>query len=115
MAEEISELLRARLGVRGRDLPERLRKARRLLPRHQRRAIARLSAAARMEGHPKLARQIDRAGIEADWRAAKAYLEALSRGKRRADMAIGALASAAFALLASAVLLVVALRWRGLL
>ncbi len=115
MAEEISDLLRERLGVRGRDLQTLLRRARRKLPRHVRRAIAQIGEAAQLEAHPKLARRIDRAALEAAWQRARAHLQAQNRRSNRADILIGALASGAFALLASAALLVAALRWRGFL
>ena len=114
-AEHLAQLLGDRLGVRGRDLQMRLRRAGRALPRTVRRDLAALAEAARLERHPRLARMLDHDGLDAAYRAALRHLEGIDRRRRRFDRLIGILASNAFNLLVIGAGLLAVMRWRRIL
>lgn len=96
ITEELSQLLRTRLGVRGKDLPTKLRRAGRLLPRPVRRAAWELVEKERLWPNPKLRRQIDPAAVEAAARRVRTHLESIDAAERRRSYWIGVLTPLAF-------------------
>ncbi len=114
-ARRLADLLHRKLGVGGRGLEARLRRARRRLPRHIRREVDLLAEAVRLQGNPQLARRNDPARLEAAFRAVESHLDGLDKWQRRKDAALSLLTVNAFNLLVVAALLVAVLRWRGLL
>lgn len=109
----LRRLLALKLGMRGKDLREALRRTGRLLPRRLRRAGAVLVKAETMAGNPKLARVIDGAAVEAAYAALDAHLRAVDVADARRGRMLSLLGSIAFNILAVAVGLVVFLWWRG--
>ncbi len=113
-AEQISALLREKLGVRGRDLECRLRRAGRLLPRHVRRQADVIVQARAMQASPKLARLVDDAALARALRRCHEHLSAIDPWERRKTRIIAFLSVNAFNLLVTAGLVIAVLSWRGL-
>ena len=114
-ADEISALLREKLGVRGRDLETRLRRAGRLLPRHVRRDALLIAQARAMQASPKLARMVDDAAVLRAFRACQDHLGAIDSWERRKTRIIGFLSANAFNLVVTAGLVITVLYWRDLI
>ncbi len=114
-AEYLADLLHRKMGVGGRGLEARLRRARRRLPRRIRREAELFAEAARLQANPRLARMADPERLDAAFRAVESYLDGIDRWQRRKDAALALLSVNAFNLLVLAALLVAFLRWRGLL
>jgi hypothetical protein len=112
-AEEVSELLGQKLGVRGRTLEDRLRRAGRRLPKKIQREAKVLVDAAALEGHPKLARQVDPQKAENAKRACVTWLETIDPAAKRRAAIWNFLAVNAAGILIAAAAVVVVLRWRG--
>lgn len=114
-AEALARMMEARMGVRGRGLDGKLRAAGRSLPKRLRRAGAQIVEAARIEANPKLARQIDHAGVERAAVEIERHLQSIDPVRRRLHKAVDIAAAQAFNLLAVAVLVLTVLRLRGYL
>lgn len=114
-AQRISAQLEERLGVGGRDLPQKLRRAGRLLPGHVRKDIQRITDAQSMAENPRLMRQVDLPRIEAAERRVLAHLKTIDRADRRKGAFLGLMGSLSFNLIAVFALLIILLVWQGLL
>jgi len=114
-ADHIATLLQDRLGIRGKGLNAKLRRAGRLLPRHVRRQGAVLVQAAQMQASPKMARMVDGEAVQKAYRACEDYLSGVDAWDRRKGRIIGILSTSALNLLAVAALFVAVLVWRGFL
>jgi len=114
-AAHISALLKDRLGVRGRDLESRLRRAGRLLPRDVRRDAQTLIDAVRLQANPKLARMVDEASVQRAFDNSETYLQSVDVSKRRTDRVIGVLATIAFHILVVGAIFLAVAVWRELL
>ncbi len=113
MADRVGALLKLRLGVRGGDLTERMRRARRRLPRKVRIAGDRLAAAAARAQNPKLLLQIDDAEVASDYDTCLRHLNARGRGDRVRGRLVGSALGVVFSLAGVAFLLALVLKWRG--
>lgn len=76
-AAALQQQLRDVYGITGRDLAQSLARARRVLPRHLRKAGAQICAAQAMAGHPKLERMIDLPHLAAIEAQISAHLDAV--------------------------------------
>lgn len=114
-AQEIADLIGSRLGVRGRGLEEKVRRAGRLLPKRIRRDAAILVDAERVASHPRLARQIDAEVLHKAHRDCKRFLEQIDGSEQVVRMVLGLLTANAFNVLALFTLIVAVLVWRGFL
>ncbi len=114
-ADQISALLREKLGVRGGDLECRLRRAGRLLPRHVRRQAEVIVRARAMQASPKLARLVDHAALERAFRTCHDHLSAIDPWERRKTRIIGFLSANAFNLVVITGLVIAVLYWRDLI
>ncbi|WP_212525108.1 hypothetical protein [Actibacterium sp. MT2.3-13A] len=114
LAASVEALMEKRMGVGGRGLPAKLRRAGRRLPRHVRRDAGMIAEALHLARSPKLARQIDLARLEVAERRVAAYLRGYDRADRRKGAVLGLLGSLSFNLLAVGALVVAVLVWRGL-
>lgn len=115
MADRIAGLMEERLRVRGRGLGQKLQKGARLLPPKLRPQAEMLAQAAEFAQNPKLMRQIDLEKVAQAYDQCVRHLGAIDVARRRRSTALGILASIAFSLIAVAVLVLAALRWRGFL
>lgn len=113
--EALAELIREKLGVGGRGLAGRARRAGRLLPRRIRRQVDYLLEAETLAQNPKLARMVDDARARTAHAACAQFLDGIDPGERRAKYWLGILGSVAFSILAVAGLAVGVLMWRGYL
>ena len=114
-AEELRQLMRDKLGVRGRSFPDALRRGKRLLPRYVRRQGVVVAQALPLADHPKLRQTLDHKKLGAAVSDIRAYLDEIDLANRRKDFIVGMLGSMAFSVLAVMALFVVVLIWRGLI
>ncbi|MEZ5779130.1 MAG: hypothetical protein R3E44_12295 [Paracoccaceae bacterium] len=112
MAASVAALLETRLKLRGRDLPEKLRRGRRRLPRKIRREAEYLAAAAEQARHPKLSVQLDRDRIVAAHEACLGYLRPIGAAARRRAVLLDMLTGVGSAVFVGLVLLVGLMIWR---
>lgn len=115
MADRVSELMGEHLKVAGKDLPGRLRRGGRLLPRKLRAQARFLSEAAEQARHPHLRIRIDMARVTEAYDNLCRHLTTLRKWERRRIAMLNLLGSIAFNLLAVAALLIAVLVWRGFL
>ncbi len=115
MIAEIATQLRAKLGVRGKDLGTALGKARHRLPRRIYRQALILVRAQPLAGHPKLRLTLDGPALESAAAEVSAHLEAIDLADRRKGWWLGMLGGLSFNLILMAVALVGFLIWRGIL
>jgi hypothetical protein len=114
MADRVSTLVEQRLGVRGRSLEDKLRRAGRRLPKAVREAATYLADAAEMAKSPKLLVRVDEAEVARAYDICLRHLNKLNRGERQKTALVGVAASVAFALLVVTVMVITLLYWRGL-
>lgn len=111
--EAVQHLLNAKFGVRKKPLPKMLAKTGRRLPRGMRRRADLLVEAARRDGNPKLARQMDRHAVNRAYDDLKQHLEAIDVAKRRKDRLLNVAALLAFYVLVVFAAFVFWLWWAG--
>lgn len=114
MIAEIVAQLRAKLGVRGKDLGTALDKARHRLPRRIYRQAMTLVEAEPLAGHPKLRLTLDGPALASAAAEVSAHLEAIDLVDRRKGWLLGALGGLSFNLILLGALLVGFLVWRGI-
>jgi len=112
-ADHIAELLESQLGVRGKTLDAKLRKAGRLLPRDIRRHGDQIVEAVNLQGSPKLSRMVDEKSTVSAYNAFEKYLSGIDAWDRRKGSASDFLTTNAFNLLVVIALLIAVLRWSG--
>ena len=115
MADRVSALIEERLGVRGRSLDDKLRRAGRRLPKRVREACEVLAEAGVMAQNPKLLVRVDETRVAEAYDICLKFLNRLGRGDRRKGAILGVAASVAFSLLVVALLVIGFLYWRGLI
>jgi hypothetical protein len=115
MADRVAALLQDRLGVKGKDLAEKLRRAGRRLPTAIRAEARYLDTAAAQAQNPRLMVQIDDARVAEAYDACVKYLNGVNRAARRRALLLNMLTSVAFSLFAVGLLLLAFLYWRGLI
>lgn len=114
-SQTLLRLLRAKLGVSARDLEQGLRRAGRRLPGRVRAQGARVVAAQKMAGNPKLARQLDPREFSRAYAEVSAHLAAIDVADRRKGRLIGLAAVVAANLLIVITAFLFWLSWRGYL
>lgn len=112
--EEIRALLKEREHASG-DLAAALKRARRRLPRRVYRQGLRLAEALPLLEHPKLRLTVEEKPLRGAARELRAHLEQIDLADRRKGFWLGILGSIGFSVLAVLALLIVVLRWRGLI
>lgn len=115
MAEDLSSLLREKLGVRGNNLEAKLANAGRLLPRRVRRKADVIVEAVRFSSHPKLARMTDEAMLKRAYSDVEFYLQKIDPADLRKGRLINFFGLLSFNLLAVLALLLTFLVWQGIL
>jgi hypothetical protein len=114
-AAHLADMIEERLGVRGRGLAAKLKRAGRLLPKHVHRDAEILLEAIGLQSHPKLARRIDAKSVALASDNVEAHLSGIDPKARRVDRFLNLLASNAVNLLVTATLVICVLLWRGYL
>lgn len=112
-ASKLEETLRTKLGLRGKNLSARLRRAGRLLPRRLRTEAGVLTEAEAKLPHPRLARQVDFVRVNKAFQAIEAHLAKIDPKDRRKGKILGWVGGLVFNLLVLIALLVLILRWQG--
>lgn len=113
-ADALRTLMAKRLGLKRGSLSRRIAKAGRRLPSGVLRDIGIVAEAEKMSRNPKLAMRLDPNATKSAYDRAAAHLRAIDVMDRRKGIALSVLGSMAFNLLAAMTLLIVVLRWRGL-
>jgi len=112
---EVEQLLQAKLGVRGGSLSTRLSRAGRRLPRRIQKAGQVIIDAQAKAAHPKLARMLDAPMVDRAFADITEHLKTIDPADRRKGAILGLLGGLVFNLLVLAVIVVVLMRWRGVL
>lgn len=115
MVAEVRAGLRDKLGLRGKTLAAQLRRGGRLLPRYIRRDATYLAQVLPLAANPKLMRMIDQTKVRQAHRNVMAHLDSIDTAAARRDAALNMVAAIAFAVLVTAVLVILVLWWRGLI
>ena len=110
-----SELVAEKIGPRGPDLKRQVKRAGRRLPRAVRHDLLVLAHAADLVAHPRLRAQGNADTIGQAFTRATEHLEAIDPADRRRGALLSWLAANALNLIAIFVIVVLVLRWRGLL
>ncbi|WP_171121979.1 MULTISPECIES: hypothetical protein [unclassified Ruegeria] len=109
------QLLRDKLGVHGKTLTESVKKAKRQLPRRIYKQAMLLAQAEQMAAHPKLRLVLDTPKLVRASEEVQKHLGGINLADRRMGWFLGMLSSLAFNLLVLSALLLVFLRWQGLI
>ncbi|WP_158623218.1 hypothetical protein [Pseudorhodobacter sp. E13] len=115
MAERVSALLTERLHVKGRDLPDKLSRGGRRLPRKVRIAAQELATALEHSFNPKLLLQINEEKVAANYDICIKHLAGLNKGHKLRGVLLGLSTSILFSLVAVIALVLGVLIWRGYL
>lgn len=113
--DSLKKLLSTQLGLRRGSLARRVAKAGRRLPTGVRNDIAHLAEVETMMQHPKTAMRLDPASTHVVYERAAAFLRGIDVADRRKGLILSILGSIAFNILAVITILIVVLRWRGLI
>ena len=111
-AEHIADLIESQLGVRGKTLDAKLRKAGRLLPRDIRRHGDRIVEAVALQASPKLSRMVDSEKALSSYNSFEKFLSDIDASERRKDGIISFLSTNVFNMLVTIGLLIAVLKWR---
>jgi hypothetical protein len=115
MADQLAQLLADKLRLKGATLADKLRRGGRLLPRRVREGAALIEQAAALEGHPKLAVQIDQGRVQAAYDLCVKHLKAVNPWEKRKDLLISTGLAVTGALIVTALVTGSLLGWRGFL
>jgi hypothetical protein len=113
MADRVAQLLEERLGLGGRDLSAKLKRAGRLLPKKVRDGGRLLAAASQKAHNPKLLGQIDMGEVTEAYDTCLKHLIAIDPVSRKRDLFAGMIGSVGLGVLVLAVALFGFLAWRG--
>lgn len=111
----LNDLLRTKLSLRGRTLEARLSRAGKGLPKRLHRAGQVVVDARKKASHPRLALTVDPAPVETAFQEMTAYLKGVDPVDRRKGKLLNWLGGQVFNLLVIVALLVILLRWQGLI
>lgn len=113
--EQIRQLLGEKLGIRGGDLAEALRKGQHRLPRQLYKAGQNLVDAQPVLNHPKLALTVEKDALHKSADALQEFLEQIDLSDRRKGFLLSMVGGMVFNLLVLFGLVIWFLVWRGLL
>lgn len=111
---QLQGALAQKMRARGRTLDAQLRRARRRLPRHQRRAAATILGAQDWMAHPKLARVVDFAHVNKAFAELNAYLDRIDPKEQRKTALLRVAGGIVLRLAGLGALIYALIRWRGL-
>jgi len=115
MTERVADLMRRRLGIKGKTLTETIAKGRRLLPRKVRAAAEALAQAETWSHNPKLLLRVDETVVAKDYDICVRYLANLNRRERVKGILLSLTATILFSLVGVIALVIGVLVWRGFL
>ena len=112
MADRVAQLLEERLGLGGRDLSAKLKRAGRTLPKKVRDSGKALAVAAQKAQNPKLLGQIDMGDVAEAYDVCVKHLITIDPVGRRRDLFAGMVGSVGFGILALLIAIMIFLAWR---
>ena len=112
---QIRTLLREKLGVRGKSMAAAMAKARHRLPGHVYRQGQILVAAQPLYDHPKLRQTLDCDALDRAAAGVRTHLNTIDVKDRRKGWWLGMLGGLAFNMILMVTLLIVFLKWQGLI
>ena len=115
MADRVAQLLEERLGLGGRDLAAKLKRAGRSLPKKVRDGGKLLAAASLKAQNPKLLGQIDMGEVTDAYDICLKHLVAIDPVGRRRDGLASMIGSVGFGILALVIAILIFMVWRGYL
>jgi hypothetical protein len=115
MADRVAQLLEERLGLGGRDLSVKLKRAGRSLPKKVRDGGKLLAAAAQKAQNPKLLGQIDMGEVTDAYDICVKHLVAIDPVGRRRDGLASMIGSVGFGILALVIAGLAFMAWQGYL
>lgn len=113
MADRVAQLLKERLGVGGKGLAAKMKRAGRLLPRKVRDAGKQLAVSAQKAQNPKLLGQIDMGEVTEAYDVCLKHLIAIDPVDRKRGYLAGMIGSVAFGVLVLMIAIALLLAWRG--
>lgn len=113
MVDDLRLRFEEKLQVKGKSFAVQLRKARRRLPHKVRRDAMFLEQSVDLAEHPKLARMVDPSRAKTAYQNVRDYLDSVDLAAARRDAALNLVASIAFAVLVTGILVLTVLVWRG--
>lgn len=112
---ELLEMLRAKFGVRAKTVQRAMHKVGRRVPARLHKQAHVIVAAHKLGGNPKLMRQVDAGAVTRAFDDIFAHLKTIDVRKRRIDRLLDVLGSISFNLIVLSAVLIVFLRWRGVM
>jgi len=113
--EALNAKLQAKLGVRGKTLARRLSRAGRRLPKPVQAAGRVITTSQTLMHDPRLQRMVQDGEVDAAFATVNGHLKGIDRSEDRKDAALGLAGSVVFNLILVVTLVVVVMRWRGLI
>jgi hypothetical protein len=115
MADRVAQLMEDRLGIGGRDLSGRLRKAGRMLPKRVRDSAQLLANSAEKAKNPKLLGQIDMGAVSDAYDACLKHLTAIDPAERKRTTFSGMVGFVGGGIFLLMIGIIAVLAWRGFL
>jgi hypothetical protein len=115
MATRVGQLLETRLKIRGATLADKLRKAKRRLPRKIYAAAEYLAQASHLSQNPKMISQLNEGEIAQAYDLCVKYLTGTSLSSQRRGTVLMIITSIAVSVVCVMILAIAVLRWRGLI
>ncbi len=112
---ELEQMLRDKLGLRGKTLVQRLKKAGRRLPKRVHKAGQVITGVQAVVDNPKLARLQDQQAVDAAFSEMSSYLKPLNRRDKRKGFALGLAGDMVIRLILLVVAVLAVLRWQGMI
>jgi hypothetical protein len=113
MADRVAQLLEERLGLGGKGLAAKLKRAGRLLPRKVRDAGRQLAVSAQKAQNPKLLGQIDMGEVTEAYDVCLKHLIGIDPVDRKRGYLTGMIGSVVFGVLVLLIAVAALLAWRG--
>lgn len=113
MADRVAQLLKERLGLGGKGLAAKMKRAGSLLPRKVRDAGKQLAVSAQKAQNPKLLGQIDMGEVTEAYDVCLKHLIAIDPVDRKRGYLAGMIGSVAFGVLVLMIAIALLLAWRG--
>ncbi len=115
MNAELAGLMRQKLGVGGKGLSGRSRRAGRMMPRWVHRDLRFLAEQETLSGHPRFLALVDPPRFAKVQKRVRAYLDEIDPAERAKDRWLNITAVVAFNFLVLAGLIIAFLAWRGVI
>lgn len=113
--ERLLELAREKFGVRSKSLAKAMAKIGRRVPSRLHKQADVIVEAGKFGGHPRMMMQVDGGAVTKAYNEIAAHLEAIDVADRRKGALLNLAAALSFNVMVVVVLVILILRWRGLI